>query len=192
VQALRVLERVPVDLVLLDMNLPDMHGLEVCRAMRAARHRADVIAVTSARDLTVVRSAVSLGIVQYVLKPFAFSALRDKLERYATYHAELVGGGVVAGQHEVDRVLANLRTAGGADLPKGLSRESLDTVVTAVRAAAEGLSAAEAADATGTSRITARRYLEYLVSLGLAARSPRYGRAGRPEVAYRWAGPGPA
>ena len=51
-----------IDLVLLDFNLPDLHGLEVCRAMRAAGVRADVIAVTSARDLPTVRSAVSVGI----------------------------------------------------------------------------------------------------------------------------------
>jgi response regulator of citrate/malate metabolism len=190
VRALRCLERVPVDLVLLDMNLPDMHGLEVCRAMRSARHRADVIAVTSARDLAVVRSAVSLGIVHYLLKPFGFAALRDKLESYAAYRARLADGGVASGQHEVDEALANLRTVDSPDLPKGLSRESLDAVVAAVRTAAAGLSAAEVADVVGTSRITARRYLEYLVSLGLAARSPRYGGAGRPEVAYRWAQPG--
>jgi len=186
VQALRCLERVPIDLVLLDMHLPDMHGLEVSRAMRAAGHRADIIAVTSARDLAVVRAAVSLGIVQYVLKPFGFAALRDKLERYASYHARLRDGGVAAGQHEVDRVLATLRATDSGDLPKGLSRESFDTVVAAVKGAAGGLSAAEVATVIGTSRITARRYLEYLASLGLAARTPRYGGAGRPEVEYRW------
>jgi len=67
------------------MFLPDMHGLDVVRAMRTAGHRADVIAVTSARDIEVVRAAVSQGIVQYLLKPFTFSALREKLERYAAY-----------------------------------------------------------------------------------------------------------
>ena len=65
-----------IDMVLLDMYLPDMHGLDVVRAMRTAGHRADVIAVTSARDLEVVRAAVSQGIVQYLLKPFTFAALR--------------------------------------------------------------------------------------------------------------------
>ena len=175
----------PVDLVLLDMGLPDMHGLDVCRALRAARHGVDVIAVTSARDLAIVRTAVSLGIVQYLLKPFAFAALRDKLERYATYRAHLADGGVLAGQHEVDRMLAALRTTDPAELPKGMSRESLDAVVAAIKAAG-GFSASEAAEALGTSRITARRYLEYLCEIGLAERRPRYGGAGRPEVEYRW------
>jgi response regulator of citrate/malate metabolism len=186
-EAMRILEREPVDLVLLDMGLPDMHGLEVCRAMRAARHGADIVAVTSARDLAVVRAAVSQGIVQYLLKPFAFAALRDKLERYAAYRAQLSGDGVLAGQHEVDRMLATLRSADPVDPPKGMSRESLDAVVAAIRSAPGAVSASEVAETLGTSRITARRYLEYLSEIGLAERSPRYGGAGRPEVEYRWA-----
>jgi len=74
-EALRVLAATPVDVVLLDMNLPDGHGLDVVRAMRAAGSRADVIAVTSARELEVVRAAVSQGVVQYILKPFVFATL---------------------------------------------------------------------------------------------------------------------
>ena len=61
------------------------HGLDVCRALRAAGQAVDVIAVTSARDLAVVRAAVSSGVVQYLLKPFTFATLRDKLERYARF-----------------------------------------------------------------------------------------------------------
>lgn len=186
VEALRLLAREPVDLVLLDMGLPDRHGLEVCRAIRAAGHSVDIMAVTSARELPVVRAAVSQGIVGYLLKPFAFAALRDKLERYAAYRAQLSGAGPVAGQHEVDRMLATLRSADPSHLPKGMSRESFDAVVAIVRAADGGVSAAEAAAALGASRITTRRYLEHLAGIGLVDRVPRYGGAGRPEVEYRW------
>ena len=66
-----------------------------------------------------------------------------------------------------------------------MHRQTLDAVVTALRAA-EGLSAAETAATLGTSRITARRYLEYLVDTGVAGRTPRYGGAGRPETEYSW------
>ncbi|MDT5024844.1 MAG: hypothetical protein QOE61_1270, partial [Micromonosporaceae bacterium] len=127
-EALRQLEKGDVDLVLLDMNLPDRHGLDVVRAMRAAGHHADVIAVTSARDLAVVRAAVSQGIVQYLLKPFVFATLRDKLERYQEYRSQLSGSGPLAGQHEVDRLLATLRSPDPGNLPKGMSEESLDAV----------------------------------------------------------------
>jgi response regulator of citrate/malate metabolism len=184
--ALRQLGRQPVDLVLLDMNLPDVHGLEVVRAMRAAGHRADVIAVTSARDLAVVRAAVSQGIVQYLLKPFVFATLRDKLERYRDYREQVQDSGAVAGQHQVDRLLATLRSPDPVNLPKGMSQESLDAVSAKLSTTGTGMSAAEVGAVLGASRVTARRYLEYLAEIGLASRHARYGGAGRPEVEYRW------
>lgn len=176
-----------IDLVLLDMYLPDLHGLDVVRAMRTAGHRADVIAVTSARDLEVVRAAVSQGIVQYLLKPFTFAALRDKLERYAAYRVQLAGD-VASGQQEVDRVLAMLRGSDSSSLPKGMSQESLDAVVLVLRPSARGLSSTEVAAVLGASRVTARRYLEYLADSAVVVRRTRYGGTGRPEVEYHWVG----
>jgi response regulator of citrate/malate metabolism len=184
--ALRLLDRAPVDLVLLDLNLPDGHGLRLVQRMRAAGHTADVVAVTSARDLAVVRQAVSAGVVQYLLKPFAFPALRDRLEVWSRYRSELAAG-EASGQDQVDRVLSVLRTPRAAPLPKGLSGPTLEAVTVALRAAApDGLSANEAARAAGVSRITARRYLEHLVDSGRAVRTPQYGQVGRPELSYRW------
>jgi len=174
-----------INLVLLDLHLPDIHGLDVVRAMRTAGHRADVIAVTSARDLEVVRAAVSQGIVQYLLKPFTFATLRDKLERYAAYRLQLMGD-VASSQQEVDRVLATLRGADPSSLPKGMSPESLDAVVKVLRLSSENLSATQVAVALGASRVTARRYLEHLAESGLVLRRSRYGGVGRPEVEYGW------
>lgn len=173
-----------VDLVLLDFRLPDLHGLEVCRALRAAGSSTDVLAVTSARDLTMVRAAVALGVTHYLLKPFTFAAFRDKLERYAEYRRQALADGAVVAQHEVDRMFATLRGADADTLPKGLGAETLDAVLAALRAE-PGLSATEVSTRTGTSRVTARRYLEHLVSTGQVSRNPRYGTPGRPEVEYR-------
>jgi response regulator of citrate/malate metabolism len=184
--ALAALARVPVDLVLLDMNLPDTSGIELCRRIRAAGADVDVLAVTSARELATVRAAAAHGVVGYLLKPFTYPALRDRLTAYAEYRARVRSGGAAAGQDEVDRALDAVRPARPAPLPKGMGRETLDAVVAAVRAAGEGLSAAETAQRIGASRITARRYLEYLADTGLVDRAPRYGGTGRPEMEYRW------
>jgi response regulator of citrate/malate metabolism len=183
--ALDALARRPVDLILLDMNLPDTHGIELCRRIRAAGVDVDVLAVTSARELATVRGAAAHGVVGYLLKPFTYAALRDRLLAYADYRERLGAGGDVVGQEDVDRALEGARPQRPAPLPKGLHRQTLDAVVAALRMA-EGLSAAEIAAQIGTSRITARRYLEYLAESGLAARTPRYGAAGRPETEYRW------
>jgi len=183
--ALDALARRPVDLVLLDMNLPDGHGIDLCRRIRGARAQVDVLAVTSARELATVRAAAAHGVVGYLLKPFTYPALRDRLMAYADYRDRLRTGGDAGGQEDVDRALESVRPTRPAPLPKGMHRQTLDAVVTALRAAA-GLSAAETAERIGASRITARRYLEYLADAGLATRTPRYGGAGRPETEYRW------
>ncbi|MDT3726298.1 response regulator [Streptomyces sp. DSM 41972] len=182
-EARRLLDRTPVDLLLLDLHLPDVHGLQLARSLRAAGHHADVIAVTSARDLAVVREGVSLGVVQYVLKPFTFATLRDRLVRYAEFRR---AAGEASGQDEVDRALATLRAPGPAALPKGLSGPTLERVTGVLRGVDDGLTAAGVAEAVGISRITARRYLEHLVDAGRAGRSPQYGHVGRPELVYRW------
>jgi response regulator of citrate/malate metabolism len=183
--ALETLARVPVDLVLLDMNLPDTHGIELCRRIRGAGADIDILAVTAARELATVRAAAVHGVVGYLLKPFGYEALRDRLSAYADYRDRLRSGGDAGGQADIDRVLDIVRPARAAPLPKGMGRETMDKVVSAVRES-DGLSAAETAELIGASRITARRYLEYLADTGLADRAPRYGSAGRPELEYRW------
>jgi response regulator of citrate/malate metabolism len=86
----------------------------------------------------------------------------------------------------VDASFAMRRAPGAAQLDKGLSSETLAAVVAAVRSTPDALSAADVAATLELSRVTARRYLEHLVSDGLVVRAPRYGTPGRPELEYRW------
>jgi len=185
-EAARFLAEDPrVDLVLLDMHLPDGHGLGLLQKLRAAGHRCDVIAVTSARDADVVRNAVTQGVVLYLLKPFTFATFRAKLEQYAAYRDSVEADEL--DQEDVDALLGSLRSATTA-LPKGMSPETMREVTAALREAADGLSATEVATLVGASRVTSRRYLEHLADAGRVERHPRYGRSGRPEVEYRWRG----
>ena len=188
VDARRLLRAHPrTDLLLLDMHLPDGHGLDLLQRLRAEGYLGDAIAVTSARDLEVVRRAVAIGVVLYLIKPFTFAGLRAKLEQYATYRDQLRAAQQTVVQDEVDQLLGLLRAPGDqGGLPKGMSAETLRLVTDRLRSAPGARSAAEVAEAVGASRVTARRYLEYLAESGLAERQSRYGRSGRPEVEYRW------
>ena len=182
--AVQLLGEHEIDLVLLDMNLPDGSGLDLLRQLRATAYPCDVIAVTSARDLEVVRRAVSQGIAAYILKPFTYSMLESKLRQYATYRAEVERDGRAASQEDVDSMLGMLRPASAPSvLPKGLSSETLDEVRRALTQA-EGMTATEVAELIGSSRVTARRYLEHLADDGQLERRTRFGGTGRPHVEY--------
>ena len=173
-----------IDLVLLDMHLPDGHGLGLLQRMRAGGHLCDVIAVTAARDADVVRHAVAQGVVLYLLKPFGFASFRAKLEQYAAYRGELDKASNEVAQDEVDRMLGSLRPA-PTTLPKGMSADTMREVLVAIRSADGARSASEVAGAVGASRVTVRRYLEHLADTGTLERRPRYGSGGRPELEYR-------
>ena len=194
-QALRALEEVHPDLVLLDIHLPDMSGVEVLHRLRARAegHTIDVIAITAAREVETVRGAMTGGVADYLIKPFTKQVFRERLEFYAAQRTEMqrraAQKGTVRDQGEVDRLLsAPPRVGATEDLPKGLSRHTLALVAHALRDAGADLSAGEAAQRCGLSRVSARRYLEQLHARGLAEVRPRYGGTGRPENGYRWVG----
>jgi response regulator of citrate/malate metabolism len=191
-EALRMVATRPVDVLLLDVNLPDLNGIELCRALRARGNQVDVIAVTSARDLATVRAAVSLGVVQYLLKPFSFATFQEKLQAYAEFRRRTAEAPRVLGQDDVDRALAALHEGSARlSLPKGLTEATLAAVVGLLRNHEQLTSAQVAAD-VGISVQTARRYLEYLAAQRLVSRAPAYGGAGRPVQLYRWAESPPA
>ncbi|MEO7123964.1 MAG: response regulator [Lacisediminihabitans sp.] len=178
-----------IDLILLDINLPDANGIELCRRIRAAGLHTDVIAITAVRDVKTVRAAVSLGVVQYLIKPFTFATFADKMHGYLGFRQRIADTADLATQDDVDRSLAALRTRSSestrAQLDKGLTEETLDRVMSHLRMSDSPHSATEVGSSTGISRVTARRYLEYLADEGVIERSLRYGARGRPELEYR-------
>jgi response regulator of citrate/malate metabolism len=186
-EALAMVRRLRPDLVLLDIYLPDISGLDVIRRLRQEGESVDVIAVTAAKDVKTLRSAMQGGVVHYLVKPFLFETFRERLERYAALRGRLERLRE-ANQEEVDRLFSLLRAQGRGGLPKGISAPTLSLVVDAVREAGAEVTAVEVAARAGISRGTARRYLEYLEGLGTIELSLRYGAAGRPEHRYRWAG----
>ncbi|MFJ8653284.1 response regulator [Streptomyces rochei] len=184
-EALTAVAELRPDLVLLDLYLPDLFGLDVIPRLRAAGHDCDVMVISAAREADAVRGAVRHGVVDYLLKPFEFEDLRVRLERYAVQRGRLLGT-VVRSQADVDRVLAGAAAPVAPALPKGMSAETAELVERTLRAAEGTLSASECAALTGVSRVSARRYLEYFHTVGRADVSLRYGVAGRPERRYRF------
>lgn len=177
----------PIDLVLLDIGLPDASGIDIVPALAALNPSPDVIAITSQRDLDTVRSAVAHGVLLYLLKPFTFAAFREKLEQYVRYRDALSTGADAVSQGDIDRAFAQLRSVAPRNTArKGTAPDTADAIARAIRDADSGLTASETAKVVGSSRVTAWRYLEALADDGIVTRITEYGRTGRPHVRYRW------
>ncbi|WP_309080227.1 response regulator [Zhihengliuella sp.] len=179
--ALTAVRRLLPDLVLLDIYLPDVFGLDLLPRIREISDATDVIVVSAAREADTVRRAMRGGIVHYLIKPFKATDLRDKLEHYRRVSGSLSAGRTTA-QSDLDRLFG--AGAGPSRPPKGYSRETLDLVESFLAEVDGDVSAAETAEALGAARVTIRRYLEFLVESGRARVNLKYGTIGRPERRY--------
>jgi response regulator of citrate/malate metabolism len=185
-EARALVESLQPDLVLLDIYLPDENGIDLMRKLRAGPlSRVDIIAITSAKDVDVLRDAMQLGVVHYIVKPFTFVTFRERLETYAEARRRL-SDMHEAEQRDIDRLYGLLRTSSEASLPKGISPPTLTLVASLLKDSDAALSTAQLAGLAGISQGVARRYLRFLADSGAVDFTLRYGAAGRPEHLYRW------
>jgi response regulator of citrate/malate metabolism len=185
-ETIEAVDRLRPDLLLLDLYLPDEHGLELVARLRREGHPpADVIVITAAKDADSVRAAMQNGALHYLLKPFSFPVLRDKLLSYGQMRSRLSALSH-PDQRNVDRVFGALRAPDQLSGAKGRSVHTLEAVERLLTGADSDMSAAEVAERTGMSRATAQRYLSHLHEMDRVELRLRYGSGGRPEHLYRW------
>jgi response regulator of citrate/malate metabolism len=187
-EAIAETARLHPDLVLMDIYLPDGDGLDVTRTLLARADAPAVIVVSAARDAASLRTAVQLGAVHYLVKPFGFADLAERLNRFREAHAQWGQMPDEATQADVNRIFGLLR-GGGASAPAPVSVDTARLAPTLrlvyeVVAATGPMSAVEVATAVGISRATAQRYLAQLEQSGLVRLDLRYGSTGRPEHRY--------
>ncbi|BAU27181.1 two-component system response regulator DctR [Aneurinibacillus soli] len=189
----KIKERTP-DLVILDLYMPGKGGLETLRMIRRDEQDVDVIAVTAANDRETVLRVMRLGAVDYIFKPFQFERIQASLVRYREQFLCKQSSATFS-QTMFDRIYENATssTAGstvrdGAELhyPKGIQAFTLQQVTDCLRQSDRGMSAEEISQLIGMSRVTVRRYLEYLESVEQARSVMNYGTVGRPMKTYVW------
>ena len=174
---------VPVDLLLLDLELPGASGVALLRALRRSGGP-EVIAITACRERDTVQDLMRLGIVDYLVKPFAIDRLQQGLLRFRDRMRTLQNQGELE-QAQIDVLYCSTRHD---LLPKDLQPETLEAVRTSLRRGGERfLSAEEIGRDASVARVTARRYLEYLVSARQADMDLLHDGPGRPRKLYRLA-----
>jgi len=185
-QAFEMVELLEPELILLDLFFPEGSGMELLRAIRAGERRIDVILITAAREVSALQEALHGGVFDYLVKPVYFDRFQEALGKYRDYYGQLQTGGTLE-QQDIDR-LFHPQTSGEGPvrtLPKGIDALTLGKVRQVFEAAeVKDLSADEVGRQIGVSRITARRYLEFLIGEGFLAADLLYGAVGRPERRY--------
>ncbi|MGV8145349.1 MAG: response regulator [Alkaliphilus sp.] len=183
-EALKVLLKNKCDLVLLDVYMPKVNGIELLKKIRKNSLGVDVIFVTAAREHEVIDQALKLGSVDFLIKPFEFERFKKALTNYLIRHEILIKDGTIM-QKEID-LLTRIQPKVSKELPKGLQELTLKRIRNVIiQNRQEYLSADEVADFAGISRVTARKYLEYLESIVLIECEIKYGTVGRPSYVYK-------
>lgn len=185
-QARALIEAEQPDLLILDIYLPDEDGLSLLRSLTGAGAAPDCIFITAARDLESVRAAMGLGAMYYLVKPFGFAQLKEKLDAYRRWRAEVTKPSArdEADQATVDSLYDMLRGPGPSAKPR-LLPPTMAKILHAVRRADAPVSALAIATELGVSRPTAQRYLTELQRRGVLELELEYGSTGRPINLYR-------
>lgn len=182
-EALDAIEQGHPDLLLLDIHLPDATGIHLLREARKVHFDLDVIVISAVQDGPIIQDAMRGGIVGYVAKPFRIEELRARILDYARRTRALSSSDRVR-QWDIDMMTGASPTE--ARPVSGVNPETADEVVQLVRdAGPEGTHAESVADALGVSRVTARKYLEWLVEIGRVDVRSDYGSRGRPRRRYQ-------
>ena len=146
-----------------------------------------MIVISAARELDAVRAAMQLGAMHYLVKPFGYQVLAERLAAYQRLRRHIDGNRRRTRTGRRGRAVRAAAVPGLATArpSKGHSAPTLELVRDAVRASGGDISAAEVSESVGISRATAQRYLSYLERHGVVKLQLRYGTTGRPENRYR-------
>lgn len=183
-EAMEVLRKGQVDLVLLDVFMAGQSGMDLLAEIRSLAMDIDVIFVTAARDTKTIGKALKLGAADYLIKPFEFERLQQALENYRETHRRMSDEHPVS-QSELDKFLShsNLDSRSGNPLPKGLDRMTLEHVLRAITDRGEQddwFTCEEISGVVGISRVSVRKYFEFLAGIRVLRMQPGYGTVGRP------------
>ncbi|GCE19767.1 response regulator transcription factor [Dictyobacter kobayashii] len=104
-QALTLLEREKPDLLLLDLGLPGMNGLEVCRRIRMNSHLPPIIVITVKNKESDKVRALDLGADDYISKPFGINEVLARIRvalRHASFMPEKIEQALTIGPLQID------------------------------------------------------------------------------------------
>ena len=183
-EALNLTEKLQPQLILLDIFMSKVDGLEVLKEIRKKGSNIDVILITADKSSDTIQEAIRYGVIDYIIKPFKFERFKEAMLHYKSMKNKLKTMEDI-GQEDLDSLL-HTKSDKPEELPKGLNVVTLDSIIHYLQEHQEYHTSMELAQGLGIARVTARRYLEYLTEKKVVLVELEYGSVGRPIHNYKY------
>ena len=177
-----------IDLVIMDVFMPLMNGVETLKKIREKKLDCEVIMVTAANDPATLEETMHLGVIDFLIKPFAYERFQVALEKFIANDQAFRGAQQTIDQSYVDSLISN----GGQlhlqnnELPKGIQKKTLDLLTDYLKEKKGWVSGDQISEDVGLSSVTVRHYMSYLVEKGEVNGEINYETGGRPSMLYRF------
>lgn len=183
-EALDYLKENKVDLVILDVFMPFMNGVEFLKKLREQKLKTEVIMVTAANDTATLEETMHLGVIDYLVKPFALERFQVALEKF-TAKMNAISGSAVLDQNLIDSIISHSPQKKSKEYPKGIQEKTLERIKNCFENKNDWHSVELIAEKLGISIVTVRHYVNYLVKEGFLQESINYETGGRPSMLYK-------
>ena len=182
-----IIEKENIDLIIMDVFLPKENGLDILKALRENGKVTDVIMVTAANTVDELKKAFSLGIVDYLVKPFEFDRFKDSIIKYKKKR-EIFLKDKSLNQEDLDYILNQNNNLNGKEnnLPKGLNKRTLEKIIEFLESNKNEIwTLRELAEKIKISNVTIKKYMDYLENENKLEVKMTCGNIGRPELKYK-------
>lgn len=187
-EAINFLKSQNADLILLDVFMPVMDGVETLKKIRELKISSEVIMITAANDTSTIEETMHLGVLDYLIKPFAFERFNVSLQKFKN-KKQVMEGSQILDQKKLDSLIANAPQISVAEttnnLPKGIQKTTLEHFLNYFNQNVSWQTVDVISEALGISVVTARNYLYYLVKEKILLEDINYNTGGRPCMLYK-------
>lgn len=179
----------PFDIVLVDNYLEDGKGIDFLEENYEKLESAIIIMITAADDRQTVQRALNVGATDYLVKPYTYERFVSSMEKVVSIMTTIENKQNFQ-QDDLDQIFMNRNSGVNRhsqkrnQLPKGLTRITLNKVMEGINHVPHEFSTYDLLDEVDLSRITLRKYLDYLVDEGIISQDVQYQTTGRPLTIF--------
>ncbi|NVK73327.1 hypothetical protein C0J08_13250 [Marinomonas sp. CT5] len=173
------------ELIMVDISLPDGSGINLVKSLKSKGIKAAFIMTTAERETSTIEQTIQLGVMDYLVKPIRMSRVLQALDDYLDFRKRLTKNDKID-QQDIDALFRKKAAHDGSrKTPKGIDENTLNKLSQHLDTMDDlPFTAEDIGQAINLSRITARRYLEYLEAQGRVSMTLDYKTGGRPKQRY--------